>query len=127
MCRKVQRMARGVKTVKATKSDEAVARKQENPGIVEEINEGNIDEIEKKTIEKVLGAVSTLESSLAVWDGAKEKPKIMAARFEGYRRLHDALTRWLSGAVKAGKGGSKESFEARLQRLREFADICYSA
>lgn len=120
-------MARGVKTVKATKSNEAVARKQEIPDNIGEINEANIDEIEKKTVEKVLGAISTLDASLAVWDAAKEKPKSMAARFEGYRRLNDALTRWLSGAVKSGKGGSKEPFETRLARLREFADICYSA
>ncbi|MFH0884252.1 MAG: hypothetical protein V1861_00915 [Candidatus Micrarchaeota archaeon] len=122
----VREMARGDKTVKVPKQKVVVDKTHETPERIEEINETNIEEIEKKTMDMALKAISTLESSLAVWDGAKEKPKEMADRFEGYRRLHTALTKWVSGVLKARKGGAIPAFEDRLQKLREFTDICYS-
>jgi len=90
--------------------------------LISELTKENIDGVEKETIERVNKTISALEAALATWNGAKDKPADLKERFAGYERLHSALVQWESRALKSR--GKEESFEARVERLREFVDIC---
>lgn len=89
---------------------------------VAELTKENIDLVEKETIDKVNKTISALEAALATWNAAKEKPDDLKDKFAGYEKLHDALVGWESKALKSL--GKKESFGDRVERLREFVDIC---
>lgn len=88
------------------------------------VSEENIDVVERETIDKVNHTITVLEGVMATWDAAKEKPLEMSDRFDQYRRFLDALLDWESRALKARSKG--ETFQNRVNRLREFVDMCYA-
>jgi hypothetical protein len=91
---------------------------------LEDISETNIDGIEKEAIEKVNRTITILEGALATWDAAREKPMDLRDRFSRYKQFRDALATWETKALRSR--GKREDFEARVQRLREFVDLCYA-
>ncbi|MDD5172288.1 MAG: hypothetical protein PHF60_04605 [Candidatus ainarchaeum sp.] len=91
---------------------------------IEEISETNIDVVEKEAIEKVNRTITVLEGALATWDAAKEKPVDLKDRFSKYKQFHDALMSWETRALRSK--GKTENINSRVQRLREFVDLCYA-
>lgn len=91
---------------------------------IDDINEANIDDVEQQAIDKVNRTITILEGALATWDAAKEKPMDLKDRFARYRQFHDALAAWETKALKARD--KTEDLNSRVQRLREFVDICYA-
>ncbi|NYZ73674.1 hypothetical protein H0O00_00870 [Candidatus Micrarchaeota archaeon] len=91
---------------------------------LEDLSETNVDDVEKEAIEKVNRTITVLEGALATWDAAKEKPIDLKDRFSRYKQFHDALATWETKALKSR--GKQEDFNTRVQRLREFVDICYA-
>jgi len=94
------------------------------PAPIGEISEANIEDIETEAIDKVNRTITVLEGALATWDAAKEKPRDLQDRFSRYRQFHDALAMWETKALKSR--GQREDFNTRVQRLREFVDLCYA-
>jgi hypothetical protein len=88
------------------------------------LDESNISQIEKETIDKVNKTITVLEASIATWDATKEKPDDISDKFQRYKKFHDALAGWETKALKAM--GKQERFDSRVKRLEEFIDICYS-
>jgi hypothetical protein len=91
---------------------------------IEDISETNIDDIEKEAIEKVNRTITVLEGALATWDAAKDKPVDLKDRFSKYKQFRDVLAVWESKVLKSR--GKREDFNSRVQRLREFVDLCYA-
>ena len=94
------------------------------PAPIEDISEDNIDLIENQAIDKVNRTITVLEGALATWEAAKEKPMDLKERFMRYRQFRDALAMWETKALRSR--GKKEDLNSRVQRLREFVDICYA-
>ncbi|MEW6721945.1 MAG: hypothetical protein AB1324_01645, partial [Candidatus Micrarchaeota archaeon] len=96
----------------------------EPPRAPEPITQDNIDRIEKETIANVSRAITVLESVMAQWDALKSQPEDLQGEMAKYRDFHDALTDWETRMLRAA--GEGISFDERLDRLREFVNICYS-
>lgn len=99
-------------------------KKLRGPGGATKITEKNIEFIEKDTMQKVNRALSALETAIAKWDGAKDKPEDLVPKFKKYKRYHDALAQWEKKMLK--NPGRGLDFYARVERLGEFANICYA-
>jgi hypothetical protein len=86
--------------------------------------QGDIEEMEKLTLEKANKALSTIENALAIWDASREKPEELKLRISRLKYFYEALSGWekkmLQSMVK------KESVDARIEHLREFSDICHA-
>ncbi len=88
------------------------------------VDEGNLAEVEKETIDKVNRTLTTLESAIATWEQSPKKPPELKPKFDKYVKLHDALTEWeRKMLISISKG---EEFQERVQKLQEFVDICYA-
>ncbi len=98
----------------------APAKSQEQ----QSINEQNIGEIEQDTIQKVNKALSALESAIASWDASPDKSEDLQPRFMKYKRFHDALVDWETKMLRTP--GSQLDFYSRMERLKEFSNICYT-
>ena len=88
------------------------------------VDQTNIEQVERETIDKVNKTITVLEASIATWDASKEKPDDLADKFERYRKFHDALAEWETKALRALS--KSEDIGTRMVRLKEFVDICYS-
>jgi hypothetical protein len=92
--------------------------------IYPQVDERNIDQVEKETIDKVNKTLSALETAIASWDAAKEKPEDLRPKFQRYRRLHDVLSEW---EAKVLRDRTKDTdYDTRIHRLHEFVDICHA-
>ncbi len=88
------------------------------------VDEGNLAEMEKETIDKVNKTLTTLENAIATWEQSPKKPAELKPKFDKYIKLHDALTEWeRKMLISISKG---EEFQERVQKLQEFVDICYA-
>ncbi len=92
-------------------------------GIMNPVDESNIEAVEAQTLERVNQTITVLEGALATWDSSKEKPVELSNRFEKYRRLHKALSNW---EVEFLRARQKANPDERLKRLNEFVEICYT-
>ncbi len=88
------------------------------------INEQNIGELEQDTIQRVNKALSALETAIASWDASPDKAEDLQPKFMKYKRFHDALVDWETKMLKTP--GSQLDFYSRLERLKEFSNICYT-
>lgn len=86
------------------------------------INEKNINDVEKETLNKANKALSALEIALASWDAAEPKPEHLQSKFTKFRRLHAALEDWEKKMLISSK--HNEEFSRRIERLYDFVRIC---
>ena len=94
------------------------------PATMGEVSEASIDGVETEAIDKVNRTITVLEGALATWDAAKEKPMDLKDKFSRYKQFRDALATWETKALRSR--GKSDDFDTRVQRLREFVDICYA-
>jgi len=93
-----------------------------SPGVFfEPVTEENIDKTERDVIMKANKAIVGLESALASWDAADDKPDYLRGEFEKYRLLHDALVDWETDMLRSM--GQRMDFFERVDRLKEFIRI----
>ncbi len=83
-----------------------------------------VDELEKIALEKANKALSTIENAIAIWEASEQKPLELKGRIERLRYFHDALANWEKNML-ISFADSQEA-EERMDRLREFSNICYS-
>jgi hypothetical protein len=88
----------------------------------EPVTEDNIHIVERKVFVRVKKTISVLEDAIAKWNTAKTKPKELKLKFMKYKKLHDELSQWGKGLVSTKK--RKLEFNARIERLMEFVNIC---
>jgi hypothetical protein len=88
----------------------------------EPVTKGNIAIVERKVFVKVKKTISVLENAISKWNNAKTKPEELRPKFMRYKKLHEELSQWGKGLVQTKK--RKLDFEARVERLRKFVEIC---
>lgn len=86
------------------------------------IDDSNIAEEERETIRIASSTISALESALAAWEAAKDKPEEFAEKFGRYAKFRDSLAEWLTLMLRAKDNG--DGLKARQGRLRDFIRIC---
>ena len=91
-------------------------------GQPELITEATIGDAEQETIHKVSRAISALEKALAEWDASEEKPEHLEEDFDRYRGFLEALGKWERKMLLSA--GQELDFFTRVDRLREFVEIC---
>jgi hypothetical protein len=106
-------MAKNVPTPPA--SDKAAAPKY---------SEDDVEEMEKLAIDNANKAISAIEKAVAVWDATKQKPSDLQDRVEKLKFFYDQLTKWETGVLR--NKGSDEPLEKRVERLREYTQICFA-
>jgi hypothetical protein len=79
--------------------------------------------LEKESLAKANKAISSIENALAVWNSSKVKPDELTVRVNKLKYFHDALSRWERKMLRAMS--SKEDMQERIERLREFSEICH--
>ena len=94
-----------------------VARREAHP----DLNDKDIEEMEKATMEKVNRVISALEVAIAEYEGAPAKPEELSSKMAHYRSVHDALADWQKKALQT-LGVSDRA--ARVKLLWEFVDLC---
>lgn len=85
------------------------------------ITETNIDEVENETFEIVKKTISALESAIEDFDKSKKDPSAIEGKVEHYRELHLLLSDW---AQELAERPENEEFSLRIERIRQFIDIC---
>ncbi len=86
--------------------------------------QADIEGMEKEALEKANKAIGSIENAMAVWNSTKEKPADLSFRMDRLKHVYETLTSW---EKKALLGMSRpEDLTAKVERLREFSDICYS-
>lgn len=106
------------------KSNPAAKKVQKVKPSTPTVNENNIDQIEKETIERVNNTLSVLETAIASWEASDEKPVDLEPKFKKYKRIHNALVEWETNMLKSM--GRYRDFDSRVHHLQEFVDICYT-
>lgn len=86
------------------------------------ITEKNIGEAENETLLIASSTLSALESAVASWDAAREKPEELAEKFRKYRSLREKLAKWMTKMLR--EKGKRSPFIKRQERLLEFVRIC---
>jgi hypothetical protein len=87
-----------------------------------DIDELEIEGLEKETMDKVNHTISALETAMATWDAAGRKPPELKPKFVRYKLVHEILTRWQTKALRSM--GRSTNIDERVGLLREFVDIC---
>ena len=90
--------------------------------IPEEYSLEHIDDLEKLTLDKANKAISAIENAMAVWEASPEKPDDLKARIIRLRYFYEAVTNWERKALRTI--GSAVAVGARVERLKEFSDLC---
>ncbi len=85
---------------------------------------GDIDRMEKLTLEKANRALSAIENALAIWDASRNKPDDLKPRIGRLKYFYEALSGWEKKMLKSMS--AKEDVDARIVHLREFSDICHA-
>ena len=81
-----------------------------------------IDTMEKLSLEKANKAISAIENAIAVWEASPEHPEELKPRFIRLKHFYDAIQGWEKKTLQTV--GSREAIGERVERLKEFADIC---
>jgi 3-dehydroquinate dehydratase len=83
------------------------------------IDENNIGEVEKETLEIVKKTVSALESTIRDFNrSSSDSPD---SKIERYRDLHLLLSEWVHDFEERPED---EGYHERVERIRQFIDIC---
>jgi hypothetical protein len=81
-----------------------------------------IDDMERQALEKANKAISAIENAIAVWEASQEKPDDLKPRMIRLKYFYDALSNWEKKLLKSM--GRKDQVGERVERLKEFTDIC---
>lgn len=81
-----------------------------------------IDKLEELSIEKANKAISAIENAIAVWESSPEHPEDLKARVIRLKYFHDAMMDWEKKTLVTR--GSPGAIGERVDRLKEFAEIC---
>ncbi|MEW6748510.1 MAG: hypothetical protein AB1295_02275 [Candidatus Micrarchaeota archaeon] len=83
-----------------------------------------IDRMEALSLDKANKAISAIENAMAVWESSPEKPAELEPRVIRLKLFYDSIQRWMKKALMTR--GSPGAVGERVERLREFADICFA-
>ena len=84
----------------------------------------DVEEMEKLALDKANKAISAIENAIAVWDASKEKPAELKPRMVRLKYFYEALTVWEKKMLTTM--GKEDQIGPRVERLKEFTEICYS-
>ena len=73
-------------------------------------------------MKRVSHALSVLENALAEWEASEDKPFELEETFGNYRDFHLSLEQWEAKMLKTP--GKELDFFSRVDRLREYVNIC---
>ena len=82
-----------------------------------------IDDMENLSLEKANKAVSAIENAMAVWEASPEKPDHLKPRIIRLKYFYEEITVWEKKTLKTL--GSRGEIGARVERLKEFTEICF--
>lgn len=81
-----------------------------------------IDRMESLSLDKANKAISAIENAIAVWEASPEKPEELKPRIIRLKLFYDSISRWEKKALMTR--GSPGAVGERVERLKEFAEIC---
>jgi hypothetical protein len=84
----------------------------------------DIENMEREALEKANKAIGSIENAMAVWNTVKNKTPDLQYRIDRLRRIYETLTAWERKSLR--QMAKPEGPLAKIERLREFSDICYS-
>ncbi len=84
----------------------------------------DVEEMEKLALDKANKAISAIENAIAVWDASKDKPEDLKPRMVRLKYFYEALTGWEKKMLQTM--GKEDQIGPRVERLKEFTEICYS-
>jgi hypothetical protein len=84
----------------------------------------DVEEMEKLTLDKANKAISAIENAIAVWDASNDKPEDLKPRMVRLKYFYEAITGWEKKMLQTM--GKKELIGPRVERLKEFTEICYA-
>jgi len=84
----------------------------------------NIEGMEKEALDKANKAIGSIENAMAVWNSVKNKTPDLQYRIDRLKRIYEMLTAWERKSLR--QMAKPEGPIAKIERLREFSDICYS-
>lgn len=87
---------------------------------IPEINDSELEDMKKTTMEKAGKTISAIENALAVWDASKDKPTDLASRVDKLRSFHSNISEWEKKMLKTREKSRK------LELLVQFTQICYA-
>lgn len=87
-------------------------------------NPSDIKDMETLALEKANKAISAIETALASWEASPAKPEDLTPRIVKLKYFYEAITRWEKKMLKSM--GKKEQISERVERLKEFGEICYA-
>ena len=100
--------------------------KKKRPPVENQITEKNIEQVEKETIEIASRAIYVLEDALSKWEGFGDKPEEIKVEFDKFKSFHSALVEWEQKILKSKASDEQLDFYARVDRLKEYARICFA-
>jgi|GEM_PF-1890994 len=116
-------MAKKTAARKKSRKGKAIARKV--PRQQKKIfTVSQVEDMEKRALEKANHAISAIENAMAVWDATKEKPDDLRVRIDRLRYFHSSLSDWETKMLKAI--AKRQGVNERIRVLREFNDIVYT-
>ena len=89
-----------------------------------DVSIADVDRLEKLAIDKANKAISAIESAVAVWDASPNKPEEFKPRMVRLKYFYDSITAWEKKALLTL--GKENELGARVERLKEFTEICYA-
>lgn len=84
----------------------------------------DVEEMEKLALDKANKAISAIENAVAVWEASKDKPEALKPRIVRIKFFYEAITAWEKKMLQTM--GRKDLIGPRVERLREFTDICFA-
>jgi len=83
--------------------------------------EEEIAALEEETEQKVSHTITAIESAVEAWKAAGRKPPSLKGTMDSLQEFYTVLVRWEKKSLRSKRG---RDLEARIERLREFAEIC---
>jgi hypothetical protein len=83
-----------------------------------------IDDLERRSLDKANKAISAIENAMAVWEASQEKPEDLKVRMIRLKYFYDSVINWEKKALRTI--GSAGAIGERVERLKEFAEICFT-
>jgi hypothetical protein len=106
--------------IKKAQAPSAPARKK---ALKQDFSPAEVDKMEKLAIDKANKAITAIESAIAAWDASPSKPDELKPRMVRLKYFYDSITAWEKKALVTM--GKEEEIGERVERLKEFTEICY--
>jgi molecular chaperone DnaK (HSP70) len=87
-------------------------------------SDSDITKLEKESISKANQAISAIESAIEACKASDEKQEEYDEELKKLRYFRDAMSKWVKKMLVSMK--KKDDLKTRVERLREFSDICYA-